>query len=298
MSTILVVGATGLLGSEICSQLTEAGKKVRALIRDTSDPAKVSRLESLGVETVFGDVRDRASLDRACRGVDAVISTVSSVPFSYQPGINDFQTVDLNGVTNLIEAARANGVSHFIYTSFTGNINTDFPLNNAKRKVERQLQESGLVYTILRPSYFMEVWLSPVVGFDPANAKATIYGAGQNPISWIAIEDVARFAVTVLDNPAARNAVLEMGGPEALSPLQVVKMFEQAGGRSFELQFVPEETLDAQFAAAPDPFQKSFSGLMQFIARGDPIEMDETLQTFGIHPVSVEEYVQRVVTPA
>ena len=298
MSTILVVGATGLLGSEICRQLTETGKKVRALIRDTSDPAKVSRLASLGAETVVGDVRDRASLDRACRDVEAVICTVSSVPFSYQPGVNDFQTVDIDGVSNLIEAARTNGVSQFIYTSFTKNINSDMPLNNAKRAVERRLQDSGLVYTILRPSCFMEVWLSPVVGFDPANAKAVIYGWGQNPLSWIAIEDVARFAVASLDQSAARNAVLELGGPEAVSPLDVVKVFEEASGRSFELQFVPEEALDAQIAAAPDPFQKSFSALTRFVAQGDPIEMTATIQTFGIQPRSVQEYARRVVTPA
>jgi uncharacterized protein YbjT (DUF2867 family) len=56
----------------------------------------------------------------------------------------------------------------------------------------------------------MEAWLSPVVGFDAANAKATVYGTGQNPISWIAIQDVARFAVASLDHPAAKNATLEL----------------------------------------------------------------------------------------
>jgi uncharacterized protein YbjT (DUF2867 family) len=124
----------------------------------------VDRLKSLGVETIQGDVRDRDSLDRACQGVTAVISTVSSMPFSYQPGVNDVQTTDLDGATNLIEAAKANLVSHFVYTSISGNIDLDFPLHNSKREVERRLKASGLAYTILRPSYFMEAWLSVVVG--------------------------------------------------------------------------------------------------------------------------------------
>ena len=298
MSKILVAGATGMLGSDICQLLTAAGKSVRGLVRSSSDPAKVSRLQSLGVETIQGDVRDRASLDKACQGVTAVISTVSAMPFCYQAGVNDTQTTDLDGVTNLIEAAKANGVSHFTYTSFTKNADLDFPLRNAKREVERRLRESGLEYTILRPGYFMEGWLTPMVGFDAANAKAAIYGAGHNPISWISVQDVARFAVTSLDHPAAKNTTLELGGPAAVGPLDVVKLFEQASGRSFELQFVPEEALLAQQAAATDPMQQSFNALMRVYAQGDPIDMTATLQTFAIQPTPLEEYVKRVLAPA
>src|SRR5438445_3363668 len=65
---ILVVGATGLLGGEICRRLRERGHPVRALARETSDPAKVQRLTSLGAEIMRGDLKDRASLDQACRG--------------------------------------------------------------------------------------------------------------------------------------------------------------------------------------------------------------------------------------
>ena len=298
MSTILVVGATGILGSEICRQLRAAGHTVRGLVRESSDPAKVSRLQSFGVETVGGSVQDRASVERACQGVNAVISTVSAMPFSYAPGTNDVQSVDLDGVTNLIEAARVNNVSHFIYVSFSGNVDLDFPLRNAKREVERRLRESGLAFTILRPSYFMEAWLSPVVGFDPVNAKATVYGTGQNPISWIAVENVAQFAVAALDHPGAKNAILELGGPEALSPLEVIKVFENAGGRPFEMQFVPDDALLAQQAAANDPMQQSFVGLMRCYAAGDPIAMADTLKTFAVQPSTVQEYAKRVLAPA
>ena len=118
----LVVGATGQLGSEICRQLAAKGTPVRALVRATSDPAKVEALRKLGAEIVLGDVRDRASLDAACRGVSTVISTVSAMPFSYRPGENDLNSVDIGGVTNLIAAAKAANVRHLIYTSFSGNI--------------------------------------------------------------------------------------------------------------------------------------------------------------------------------
>jgi uncharacterized protein YbjT (DUF2867 family) len=212
--------------------------------------------------------------------------------------LNDIQSVDLEGAANLIFAAKANHVSHFIYTSFSRQINMDFPLQNAKREVEQHLKASGLVYTILDPSFFMEVWLSPAVGFDAAGAKAAIYGQGHNPISWISLEDVARFAVASLGNPAAKNATLELGGPQALSPLQVVKLFEQVAGRPFEVQHVPEDALQAQQAAASDPMQQSFSGLMRCYASGDPIEMSATLKTFAIQPVSVEAYARKVLAIA
>ena len=231
--TTLVVGATGMVGMEICSRLAAQGKAVRALVRTSSDPDKVSKLGAMGVATVQGDLRDRASLDAACRGVDSVITTASSMPFAYVPGENDIRTTDLEGDLSLIDAAKAAKVRHFIYTSFSRNLDLDFPLRNAKRAVEKHLQESGMTYTILRPSFFMEVWLSPAVGFDAANAKAAIYGDGTKPL-FNRRAHMAQFAVASLENPAARNAILELGGPEALTPLQVVKVFEEAQGRQFE----------------------------------------------------------------
>jgi NADH dehydrogenase len=292
---ILIVGATGNLGGEVCRRLATHGKPVRALARASSDPDKVKALQALGVKIAQGDVRDRASLDAACQGVGTVISTVSSMPFSYQPGENDIQAVDLGGLSSLISAAQAAGVSHFVYTSFSRQIDLDFPLRNAKRAVEQRLKESGLTYTVLRPSYFMEAWLSPVVGFDVANAKASIYGDGHAPISWISLQDVAQFAVESLDNPAARNATLELGGPEALSPLQVVHIFEEICGRPFEVQHVPAEALQAQQEAAQDPMQQSFSGLMRCYAQGDAIEMGNTLKAFPLQLTSVREYASGVV---
>ena len=291
----LVVGATGILGGEICRQLVTAGKPVRALVRSTSDQAKADALKALGIETAVGDVRDRASLDAACQGIKAVISTVSAVPLSYQPGENDIQSVDIDGVMNLIAAAQAAGVEHLIYTSFSGNLDLDFPLRNAKRTVEQHLKGSGLTYTILRPSCFMEAWLSPALGFDAANAKATIYGTGEQPLSWISFRDVARFAVASLDNPAARHATLELGGPEALSPLEVVQIFEQASGKRFEVQHVPEQALAAQQASATDALEQTFSGLMRCYAQGDLVDMDEVLATFPIKLTAVKDYATRVV---
>jgi uncharacterized protein YbjT (DUF2867 family) len=288
---ILVVGATGLVGGDVCRRLAAQGVATRALVRTTSDPAKVDALRALGAEVASGDLRDPASLAEACRDVTAVISTASSMPFGYEAGVNDIASTDLAGTLHLVDAARAAGVvRHVVYVSFSGNIDLDFPLRNAKRTVEDHLKLSGLTYTILRPSYFMEVWLSPAVGFDAANAKATIYGSGTNPISWISLADVANFAVRALDAPQARNATIELGGPEALTPLQVVGAFEQTYRRPFEVQHVPVEALQAQQEAATDQMQQSFSGLMRCYAMGDPIDMAATLRDLPVDLTTVEAF--------
>jgi len=88
---ILVVGATGMVGSEICLRLAARGKKVRAMVRSTSNQAKVANLKKAGIEIVQGDLRDHASLEAACQGVTAVIETVSAMPFSYHPIENNIQ---------------------------------------------------------------------------------------------------------------------------------------------------------------------------------------------------------------
>jgi uncharacterized protein YbjT (DUF2867 family) len=295
---ILVVGSTGMVGSEVCRQLRAAGQPVRAMVRPTSDPAKVAALRDLGAEILQADLSDPVSLAAACKGVQAVITTASAMPFSYVPDVNTPQITDQEGMIGLIDAARAAGVPQFVYTSFSGNIDLDCPLRNAKRAVEQHLQESGLTYTILRPSCFMEVWLGPAFGFDYPNAKATIFGTGARPLSWIAYRDVARFAVASLDNPAARNAILEMGGPQALSPEEAVHIFERVGGRPFEVQHVPEDALRAQWQAATDPMQKSAAALMMCVAQGDPIDMAGTLKAFPLQLTSVEDYAKSVLTPA
>jgi uncharacterized protein YbjT (DUF2867 family) len=288
----LVVGATGSLGSEIVKLLADAGKPARALVRPTSDQKKVDQLQTLSAEIVSGDLKDRSSLDAACRGVSAIISTASST-LSRLEG-DTIETVDHEGQLSLVDAARAAGVAHFVLISFS-SMNVEFPLQTAKREVERHLKESGMPYTILQPTFFMEVWLSPALGFDAAKGTAQVYGSGQQKISWISFQDVAEFAIASLDNPAAQNAVIQLGGPEALSPLEVVKVFQKQSGRPFIVQHVPEEQLRAQKEGATDSLSESFAGLMLAYAQGNVVDMRGTLQKFPVRLRSVGEYASQLV---
>lgn len=293
---ILVAGATGILGSEICRRLTTAGEQVRALVRPTSNPDAVARLRAMGAELAEGDLRDRASLDAACRGVSAVVSTATTV-LSRQPG-DGIAVTDQDGQLALVDAARAAGVERFVYVSVSGNLGGDDALTRAKRTVEQRLRESGMTYTILRPTFFTEIWLSPALGFDFPNARATIYGSGEQAMSWISLGDVAEFAVRGVRDPAAASAVIELGGPEALTPHDVVRVFEEEGGRPFELQHVPAEALEAQAAAATAELDRVFASLMLGYTRGDVVPMEETLRRFPVPLTTVREHARRVLAPA
>ncbi len=290
--SVIVVGATGFLGMEICRHLADAKRKVKGLVRSSSDPAKVKALQQMGVETVVGDIKDAASLSNAFKDVTAVISSASST-ISRQPG-DSIETVDDTGQRNVVMAAKNAGVNQFIFISFHA-MSQEFPLQTAKRTVEKQLMKSKLNYTILQPTFFMEVWLSPALGFDYPNSKAAIYGEGKNKLSWISLKDVAAFAVVCLDNPSVINSVYELGGPDALGPLEVVKIFEQHSGSRFTLEHVPPAALHAQKNAAVDSLSESFAALMIAYADGYTIDMKESSKIYPNRLTSVTNYVKQVM---
>jgi uncharacterized protein YbjT (DUF2867 family) len=170
---------------------------------------------------------------------EAAISTASST-LSHQGG-DSIETVDRQGQLSLIAAARAAGTKHFAFVSIPRNPVCDSPLTRAKAEAERALANSGMGYTILACNYFMEIWLSPALGFDYAQRKVVIFGDGRAPIAWVSYRDVAELAVRSHLTPGARNQILEVGGPQDLSPLEVVGIFEKAAGAPLERQLCPSK---------------------------------------------------------
>src|ERR1700733_1526687 len=289
----LIVGATGLLGGQICRLVATSQKPVRALVRRSADASRLDELRKAGVELVWGDLKDPASLRAACEGATAVLSTASST-FSRQPG-DSIDAVDRQGQLHLVEAAKAAGVQHFVYFSFSP-IAEDFALQRAKRAVEQALIASGMAYTILRPTYFMEIWFGPEGGFDAASRRARIYGAGENPMSWISFANVAEFAVRSLDSAAARNAILPLGGPEALSPIEVVRIFEELGGAPFTIEYLVESVLRDGLKAARRPLDEALAALALGYAHGGAIDTRAALEAIPVRLVTVREYAQWMLT--
>lgn len=285
---ILIAGATGVLGGLIAQRLRDRGEAVRGLVRPTSGADKVDRLRALGVELCRGDLRDPASLDAAARGADVVISTVSIIATA-TPG-DSFEGTDNAGTRALIDAARRNGASQFIYISFDTERYPDSPLANAKREVERYLRESGVPYTIIQSSVFMEIWLGPHLGVDAAAGTAKLFGSGDQPVNYISVRDVAEYAVHCVRTPSVMNRTLRIGGPESVSQRDAVRIFEEAFGTPFQVTRVPEAALEAQWRDAADPFTRTFSALMLGTARGDRVRADALERPFDIPLRSVRDY--------
>lgn len=267
--TYLVVGATGFVGGQAALSLRRSSARVRALVRGGAAHPKAGRLVEAGVDLVDGDLTDARSVEAACRGMDVVISTATSMPAGANDGL---RRVDREGTLSLIDAAERAAVGKFVYVSYSGNITEPSPLALAKRGCEARLRESPMQTVILRPSFFAEVWLSPALGFDAVNGKARVYGPGTAKVSYVSAFDVAAFAVAAVgrDYPA-RNMVLELGGPEALSQLDAIAIFERALGRAIAREFVPIEALEAQ-ARSPDPLAATYGALTLAYAKGDVIE--------------------------
>ena len=292
----LVVGATGVLGGEIASRLAQAGKPVRAPVRKTSNPERVAGLQSQGIEIVPGDLTDRASLEAACRGIRTVYSTATAIQ-SRQEG-NTLERVDREGQASLVDAAKAAGVDRFVFISFRlRGGEDDFPLRAAKRETAERLRESGIPWTVIEASIFMEVWLGPHLGFDPANGRVRVFGSGDQKISWVSYRDVAALAIAAAESGDARNRTIEVGGPEALTANEVIRIFEARAGRRFEVERVPEAALREMKAKATNPVEETFAGLMLLVAGGDEVDMRETLRRYPVRMTSVREYAEGVLAP-
>ncbi len=268
---ILVVGATGLLGGEICRLLRERGNPVRALVREGSP--REAGLRALGAEVVHGDLKVRSSLDRACAGVQRVATTANSI-LSRRRG-DTLRRVDLDGQIALVAAARTAGVDRFVYTSLSpGSSRALFV--RYKREVERAVRGSGMKWTILQPAAFMEIAFSKIAGWDIAAGKATIVGSGDVRVSYVSVVDVARFTVRALEADEFSNRDLPLGGPEAVSPLEAVRAFEGVAGRRFAVRRVPAGVLSV-IGRLLTPFDPIRASLMVMVAetavRGDTIDM-------------------------
>lgn len=290
---VLVVGATGQLGRSICEQLTRQGRQVRAVVRPSSPPEQVEALRTLGAQLIQADLKDPASLPTACQGMDAVVTTATTT--RRDPAKDSIPDVDHQGGLNLVEAARQAGVGQFVYVSYPEAFDgpRPAPLSQAKRAVEAALRWGDMPFTILQPGVFMEVWLSPALGFDFFNARARVLGSGEAPVGWISLHDVAHASVACLDRPDLRGATLPLVA-ENRRMREVVALFEEASGRPFGTEHVPVEALEAGRAAATSPLEQSFAALMLTLAQGAAITPDPRQAALCPAPTTLRAYARQV----
>ncbi len=234
---ILVTGATGRQGGAAIRHLQQKGFPVRALTRDPNSP-KARGLVGHGTEVVRADLDNPESLTQALDGVYGVYSV---------QGMEDVEGEVRQGI-NLVDAAKRSRVSQFVYSSVgSADQNTGIPHFDSKFRIEEHLRGTGLAYTILRPVFFMENWLSMRQGIEAGTLAQPL--APETRLQMIAVDDIGAFVALAFEHTGKwQGRALDLAGDE-LSMSELAAAFTRASGREVRYQQVPWDAFEKQVGA-------------------------------------------------
>jgi 2-alkyl-3-oxoalkanoate reductase len=249
----LVTGATGLLGSHIAERLVASGRRVRALVRETSD---TSFLQSLGVELVRGDLTDPESTRRAVRGVEVVYHAAAKVgDWGTWP---EFQAGTIEATATLGRAAAEEGVARFVHISSTSAyghpreggppVDETAPLGQnfwwpwdyytiskveAERTLWRLADEKGLALTVIRPSWLYgerDRTTTARIVESLRRRRARLVGPGDNPLSAVYAGTVADAAILAARDPHSAGEAYNITNHGRITQRAFMDLFAEASG--------------------------------------------------------------------
>jgi len=266
---ILIAGGSGLLGTQVTQLLTARGERVRILTRD---PERARHLKGAHVEIASGSVQDPDAVAKAVSGTQIVISAIHG--FTGRRDSNP-TTIDLRGNGALIHAAKAHGVERFILLSIhTAAVDHPIELFRMKRRAEEELQASGIPWTIIRPTAFMETWAKLIGEPLVTTGKTRIFGRGENPINFVSASDVAQYVSLAAEGSTMTGQCLEVGGPENLTMRQMVETIQRVTKISGAVSPVPLPMM-RMMATLLRPFNPALARQIQAA-----VVMDTTDMTF------------------
>ncbi len=229
---ILVSGATGGIGGEICRLLTQAGTPFRALGRQQ---AQVDALREKGTDAVLGDFDRPETLSTAMHGIDTMflITPPTQRQFAQE--------------TAAIDAARRAGVRRIVKLSASdANVRSTVPWAQTHARIDHHLRASGIEWTILKPTAFMQnfLWFKDAIkkGFLPQVA-------GKGCVSWVDTRDVARVAASVLSQEGHARATYFLTGPETLDMTAAAGRLAAVTGRKVRYLDLPHPLFAALLRA-------------------------------------------------
>ena len=291
-SRVLVVGATGQLGGVIARKLIASGARVRALARSREALAPLAP----AAEIAAVDLRDVPKLTDACRGVDQIVATANN---NMGKGPTSPTRIDLSLYQNLCAAARNTGVRRLVYVSYRG-VSQDAPVDifRVKWYIEDAIKRSGVAHVMLRPTAFMDVWIDEILAKGVREkGVATIFGDGNTIANYIAVDDVAEFAVKILESQIV-NQVVEAGGPSNVSQNYVATLLERRFNVSAKRRHVPVAAMRL-LAPVVRPFNEVAARLMTLglysATEAQPFAgWQASADRFGVAPRTVEDHVARM----
>ncbi|MFL5955578.1 MAG: complex I NDUFA9 subunit family protein [Gaiellaceae bacterium] len=291
---ILVTGGTGFVGPKIVHALRAQGREVRALVRR---PERATQLAGWGAELVTGDVTDPASVRAAADGCTHVVHLVAIIKGKPQ----DFHHVMTQGTKDVVAASKAAGIERFVLMSALGTSETTkdvVPYFTAKWAMEHEVKESGLEYTIFRPSFVFgrdggvlptfikQVRYSPVV---------TVIGSGLQKLQPIWVEDVAEHFARGVDDPRAANRTFEVGGPDVVTWNELYLRIAKVLGKRRRLVHIPSSLArsGAQLAQFVPGAPVTPDQIAMIEAGDNVVTTTDAVDTFQLPLVTLEEQIRR-----
>ena len=236
---IVVAGGTGTLGTRLVPLLAGQGLPVRVLTRD---PARARDLAEQGVKLARGDVRDPGSVAKALDGATTVVSAVHG--FAGPGGVSP-ATVDRAGNACLISAAARCGADFVLVSVVGASPRHPIGLFRAKHAAEQELRASGVPWTIVRATAFMETWVTIMGRTLHTSGKILVFGRGDNPVNFVSATDVAALVAQAAISPNLRGQLLEIGGPDNLTFNQAAAILQETTGRHGTVRHIPRPALQA-----------------------------------------------------
>jgi uncharacterized protein YbjT (DUF2867 family) len=288
---VVVVGGTGMLGGQVVTALLARGKRVRALVRPTSDSA---RLSGAGVEIVQGDMMDSASLLRAMDGADAVVSTAAGYT---RHSKGDTPEIDKTGNRNLADAASRAGIRRFVLTSIlTCDQTPQVPHFWHKKLAEDRLEELGVPFVSLRPGGFLDQITR--MGGDPFAKRRFLWaGSPTIPLTYVLTSDVAGYLADAVDAPGVDGQRIDIGWDRPVSMQEIAQISGRLLGQEIRVRTIPAGLINAA-AAVVGPFSpmvEDMDAMLRWFQTGryvaDPTRQREV---FGQVPTA-EDAISRFV---
>jgi len=259
MKTVLVAGATGILGQVVSRLLHEKGYRIKTFSRN---PARAQALRGITGEIATGDATKPKTLDRVFDEVDAVISCLGAPMGFTGRDRRSFRDVDTIANCNLIQAAQKAGVNRFIYVSVHAQPRyARTAYIRAHEDVIGELRKSGISFGVVRPTGMFPIF-DPLLDmarrgiiYIPGNGKAQT-----NPVHPL---DVAEACIEALN--LGNDISVSVGGPDILSREEIARMAFKAIGKKPKILHIPRYVLLAS-AAMVQPFHPRYGEVLEFVA--------------------------------
>jgi uncharacterized protein YbjT (DUF2867 family) len=282
--TILVLGATGNVGSQVVKELVEVGTNVRAAVRS---PQKAAALESDKVSLAEFDTNKPDTFDTAFADVDKVFLITPLIP----------NLVEVQ--TNLVAAAKKAGVKHIVKLSGMGaEIEPGVTMTRWHRAVEKAIEASGMSFTFVRPNGFMQNY-SNFSGQTIKAGNAFYLPMGDGKVSHIDVRDIAAVAAVALTQDGHAGKVYEVTGPAAISNAEIAEIISTVVGRKINSVDVPEDAArqEMQKLGMPDSLVEANLELYGVYKAGYAAEVTPTVeQVTGKKAISFDKFAQDSVT--